>query len=101
MRVHIAELVELVKQEEQRQLFKELSTGLIEISNLTEESFCCLIDSNYIIKKACKILSEYFYIFLKENLQTADIKFLCYKIINTDIEKFMKSKPILIREDIL
>ena len=70
---------------------------MIEISNLTEESFYYLIDSNYIIKKAYKILSEYFYIFLKENLQTADIEFLYCKIINTDIEKFINSKLILIR----
>jgi hypothetical protein len=73
----------------------------VTIPDLTEESFYYLIDSNYTIKKACKILSEYFYIFFKENLQTADIEFLYYKIINTNIEKFMKSKPTLIREDIL
>jgi hypothetical protein len=64
----MAELVELVEQEEQKQLFKELSTGLIEVPNLTEESFYCLTDDNYTIKEACKILPEYFYSFLKENL---------------------------------
>jgi len=60
-----------------------------------------LIDDNYTIKKACKILPEYFHIFLKENLQTADIEFLHCKIIDTDVEKFIKSKLTLIREDIL
>jgi hypothetical protein len=74
---------------------------LIEIPDLTEKSFCCLIDGNYIIKKACKVLPEYFHTFLKENLQTADIEFLCCKVMDADVEKFMKSKPTLTREDIL
>ena len=64
----MAELVELVKQEEHQQLFKELPIGLVEVPNLSERSFRWLVEGNYIIKKACKVLPLYFYNFLKTNL---------------------------------
>jgi hypothetical protein len=51
MRVYMAELIKLVKQEEQRQLFKKLFTGLIEISDFIKKFFYYLVDSNYTIKK--------------------------------------------------
>ena len=104
MRVHMAELVELVKQEEQRQEnvqhFEELPTGLIEIPNLAEESFRRLVDGDYTMEEACKVLPEYFHSFLEENLRTTDTEFLRRKVVDADIEKFMKSKPTLTREDI-
>jgi len=105
MRIHMAELVELVKQEEQRQEnvqhFEELPTGLIEIPDLTEESFHRLVDGDYTMEEACKVLPEYFYSFLEENLRTTNTEFLRRKVVDADIEKFMKSKPTLTREDIL
>jgi len=105
MRIHMAELVELVKQEEQRQEhvqhFEELPTGLIEIPDLTEESFHRLVDGDYTIEEACKVLPEYFHSFLEENLRTTDTEFLRRKVVDADVEKFMKSKPALTREDIL
>jgi len=105
MRIHMAELVELVKQEEQRQEnlqhFEELPTGLIEIPDLTEESFHRLVDGDYTMEEACKVLPEYFYSFLEENLRTTNTEFLRRKVVDADVEKFMKSKPTLTREDIL
>ena len=58
------------------------------------------MEGNYIIEKACKVLPPYFYNFLKTNLRTKS-KFLHQKIVNTDIEKFFKSKPGLTCKDIL
>ena len=55
---------------------------------------------NYIIEEAYKVLPLYFYNFLKTNLKTKS-KFLHQKIVNTDIEKFLKGKLGLTYEDIL
>ena len=55
---------------------------------------------NYIIEKARKALPPYFYNFFKINLETKS-KFLYQKIVNTNIEKFLKSKPELIYKHIL
>jgi hypothetical protein len=68
IRIYIAELVELVEQEERKQLINKLLTGLVKILDLIKESFCCLVNGNYIIKEACKVFPNYFYYFLKENL---------------------------------
>jgi hypothetical protein len=46
------------------------------------------------------VLPPYFYNFLKINLKTKS-KFLRRKIVNTNIEKFLKGKPGLTRKDIL
>ena len=46
------------------------------------------------------MLPLYFYNFLKINLKTKS-KFLYWKIVNTDIKKFLKSKPGLTYKDIL
>jgi len=46
------------------------------------------------------VLPPYFYDFLKINLKTKP-ELLCWKIVNTDIEKFLKGKPGLTRKDIL
>ena len=66
----MAELIQLVKQEEHWQLLKELPTGLIEVLNLSERSFRQLIEGNYTIEEAHKVLPSYFYNFLKTNLKT-------------------------------
>ena len=58
------------------------------------------MEGNYIIKKACKVLPLYFYNFFKTNLKTKS-KFLCRKIVNTNIEKFLKGKLGLTYKDIL
>ena len=68
IRIHIAELVELVEQKEQKELINELPIKLVKILNLIKKSFHCLVNSDYIIKKACKVFPNYFYYFLKENL---------------------------------
>jgi hypothetical protein len=75
MRIYIAELVKLVKQEKHQQLLKELPIGLIEVPNLLERSFRQLVEGNYIIEEACKALLLYFYNFFKINLKTKS-KFL-------------------------
>jgi len=46
------------------------------------------------------VLPPYFYNFLKINLKTKP-KFLRRKIVNTNIEKFLKGKPGLTYKDIL
>ena len=58
------------------------------------------MEGNYIIEEAYKVLSLYFYNFLKINLETK-FKFLHQKIVNTNIKKFLKGKPGLIYKDIL
>jgi hypothetical protein len=100
MRIYIAELVELVKQEEYWQLLKKLPIGLIKVLNLLERSFHWLVEGNYIIEEACKALPLYFYNFFKTNLKTKS-KFLHQKIVDTDIEKFLKGKLGLTYKDIL
>ena len=52
------------------------------------------------MEEACKVLPFYFYDFLKINLKTK-FKFLCRKIVNTNIKKFLKGKLGLTYEDIL
>jgi hypothetical protein len=68
IKIHIIKLVELVKQEKQKQLINKLPIRLVKILNLIEESFCRLINSNYIMEKAYKVFPNYFHCFLKENL---------------------------------
>src|SRR5438045_48059 len=46
MRIHMAELAELVKQEEHQQLLKELTTGLVEVPSMSEGSFHKLVDGD-------------------------------------------------------
>jgi hypothetical protein len=100
MRIHMAELVELVKQEEHRQLLEELPTGLLEVPNLSEESFRRLVEGDYTMEEARKALPPYFHDFLETNLRSKS-EFLRRKILDTDVEKFLKGKPGLTREDIL
>ena len=58
------------------------------------------MEGNYTIEEACKVLPFYFYNFLKINLKTKS-EFLCQKIVNTDIKKFLKGKLGLTYKDIL
>ena len=58
------------------------------------------MEGNYIIEEAYKVLPFYFYNFLKTNLKTKS-KFLCQKIVNINIKKFLKGKLGLTYEDIL
>ena len=58
------------------------------------------MEGNYIMEEAHKVLPPYFYNFLKINLKTKS-KFLRRKIVDTDIEKFLKGKLGLIYKDIL
>ena len=81
-------------------MLKELPTGLIEILNLLKRSFRWLVEGNYIIEEAHKVLPLYFYNFLKINLETKS-KFLRQKIVDTNIKKFLKGKPELTRKNIL
>ena len=58
------------------------------------------MEGNYIIEEACKALPFYFYNFFKINLGIKS-KFLYWKIVNTNIKKFLKGKPGLTCENIL
>ena len=81
-------------------MLKELLKGLVEVLNLLKRSFRQLVEGNYIIKEACKVLPPYFYNFLKINLGTKS-KFLYQKIVDINIKKFLKGKPGLTHKDIL
>ena len=52
------------------------------------------------MEKVYKVLSFYFYNFLKINLKTKS-KFIRQKIVNINIKKFLKGKPGLTYKDIL
>ena len=58
------------------------------------------MEGNYTIEEARKVLPPYFYNFLKTNLKTKS-EFLRWKIVNTDIKKFLKGKLGLTHKDIL
>jgi hypothetical protein len=58
------------------------------------------MEGNYTIEEAYKVLLFYFYDFLKINLKIKS-ELLYWKIVNTDIEKFLKGKLGLIYKDIL
>ena len=42
------------------------------------------------MEEAYKVFLNYFYCFLKENLWIINTEFLYYKVIDTDIKKFIK-----------
>ena len=81
-------------------LLKELPIGLVEVPNLLKRSFRWLVEGNYIIEEAYKALPFYFYNFFKINLGTKS-EFLHWKIVDTDVKKFLKGKLGLTHEDIL
>ena len=81
-------------------MLKELPISLIKILNLLKGSFRQLIEGNYIIEEAYKILPPYFYNFLETNLKTKS-KFIRWKIVNTNIKKFLKGKLGLTYKGIL
>jgi hypothetical protein len=58
------------------------------------------VEGNYTMEEAYKVLPLYFYNFFKINLKTKS-KFLYWKIVDTDIKKFLKGKLGLIYKDIL
>jgi hypothetical protein len=82
-------------------LINELLTRLVKILDLIKKSFYCLVDGNYIMEEACKVFPNYFHCFLKENLWTTNTEFLCCKVMDTDIKKFIKGKPALTRDNII
>ena len=82
-------------------MIDELPTRLVEIPDLIEESFRRLVDGDYTMKEAYKVFPSYLHRFLKENLRTINTEFLCCKVMDTDIEKFMKGKPALTRDNII
>ena len=96
----MTELVDLVCQEETRELFEQLPLAPVEIPNLSEESFRRLVEGDYTVEEACKVLPEYFHGFVKNNLDS-NPEFLRRKIVDADVEKFLKGKPALTRDDIL
>ena len=53
------------------------------------------------MEEACKVFPNYFHCFLKEHLQTINTKFLCCKVMDINVEKFIKGKPILTRDNII
>jgi len=53
------------------------------------------------MEEAYKVFPNYFYRFLKKNLRTINTKFLRRKVMDTDIEKFIKGKPALTRNNII
>ena len=72
----------------------------MEVLNLLKRSFRQLVEGNYIIEKDRKVLPLYFYNFLKINLKTKS-EFLCQKIVNINVKKFLKGKLGLTYKNIL
>jgi hypothetical protein len=99
MRLHMAELVEMVNQEENKQSLDALPTGLLEMPQLTEESFRRIVEGDYTLEEAERVFPSYMHRFLQENLKT-NPESLCRKILDSDVDKFMKIKPSLSKEDI-
>jgi hypothetical protein len=58
------------------------------------------VEGNYIIEEVYKVLFLYFYNFFKTNLKIKP-KFLYWKIVNTEIKKFLKGKLGLTYKNIL
>ena len=56
-------------------LVKVLPIGLVKVLNLLKKSFRWLVEGNYIIEEARKVLPPYFHDFFKINLTTKS-KFL-------------------------
>jgi len=52
------------------------------------------------MEEGCKVLPPYFYNFLKINLKTKS-EFLRWKIVDTNVKKFLKGKLGLTYKDIL
>ena len=92
----MTELVDLVHQETTRQLFEQLPMAPIEVPNLSEEFFRQLVKGDYAAEEACKALPDYFHSFVKDNLNSdSNPESLCRKIVDSDVEKFLKGKPNL------
>lgn len=99
MRIHMLELEKLVDVEETRILFDELPSDPLEVPDLTEESFRRILEGDYTMAQAKKAFTTGFHNFLTANLNHSH--HLRRKILDSDIDKFMKGKPSLSRDDSL
>ena len=100
MRLHMSELMQVIDEAINIDLLDELPTGLLELPQLSEESFRRLVEGEYTIEEAEKVFPTYFHNFLRSNLKD-NPELLRRKIVDTDVDKFLKGKPSLTREDIL
>jgi len=99
MRIHMAELNRVFEQEENRQLFDELPMMPIALPPLSEESYRRLVEGDYTLDEAKKVLPQYFHDFLKQNLDSHP-ELLRRKIVDEDVQKFLKDKAPITENDV-
>jgi hypothetical protein len=97
MRIHMSKLIELADIVDEH---LPPENQLLPIPDISEESFRRLVEGEYTLQEATKVFPSYFHDFLKSNLE-AGSESLMRKILDEDVEKFMKGKPPLSKEDIL
>lgn len=93
MRIHMSELEALAAEIDQA-LTKESEP--LKIPDLSEDSFRRLVEGDYTIEEAKKVFDPPLHDFLAANLGPK----LRRKIAESDVEKFLKDKPLLTAEDI-
>jgi hypothetical protein len=98
MRIHMTELEEICHQADNLDALHELPTGLVELPDLTEESFRRLVEGDYTIQEAERVFPSYFHDFLRANLNDDQLR---RKIDDADIEKFMKPKLMLTAPEVI
>lgn len=100
MRIHMTELNGVFDQEENRQAFSELPMNAIELPRLSETAYRRLVEGDYTLDEARKVMPEYFHDFLEQNLSSSS-ELLRRKIVDEDVQKFLKNKAPITREDVL
>ncbi|EAQ90430.1 hypothetical protein CHGG_03079 [Chaetomium globosum CBS 148.51] len=97
----LAELRQLVEDEENLDMLQELPRGFVEIPQLKETSFRRIMTGDYTLEDAKRVFDPYFHDFLQTNLdETARTETLRRKIMPSDIDKFLAEKPRPTAEDI-
>lgn len=97
MRIHMSEL-EALAADVDKALADE--SALIEIPDLSEESFRRLVEGDYTMTEAKKVFSPPLHDFLAANIAANTGPKLRRKIAEADVEKFLKGKTPLTAEDI-
>ena len=91
IRIYIAELKKIIDQKKNGQFLKKLLINILKISNLNKKFFRRFVKGEYTINEAAKIFPAYFFNFFKKNLKIK-FEFIYRKIVDTDVEKFLKKK---------
>jgi len=92
VRVHMMELEQACDQLANLELLDELPLGLLELPDISEESYRRLVEGNYTLEEAYRVFPPQFHEFLKANLTDDHLR---RKVDAADVEKFLtpKAKP--------